>query len=225
MGLNSTRWSILEFHLGSHRMTQNILQYIYLGVRFCISFELWCIYEGQQPHWKAAVWGYTSVIFLTLSPSHHDQIFALFAELGQLLTDRFWHSLFGARTMTFSRMLFRSTSKMERMAVGPKRHDRRRRQAPHTAGCLDPEPHRNNRLPAGITFVSVTLFFIYFGRWILKMVYVPGPKQTLRGYASRNHIGSAYSWSSLSFVHPHPHSLYNGRWTMGHRNSFIHCTK
>lgn len=46
MDLNSTRRSILEFCQGAHYVIQNVLQYMNLWVRLCISFELWCIYEG-----------------------------------------------------------------------------------------------------------------------------------------------------------------------------------
>lgn len=102
----------------------------------------------------------------------------------------------------FRSTLFQSTNKME-----PMEQNCQRRQATHKASFLDPVPSMNNPLPAGITFVSITLFFIYFNRWILKMVYVPVPKQTLRGYTCRNDIGLLVVEAHLAFCTPHSHSL------------------
>lgn len=110
------------------------------------------------------------------------------------------------------------------IALGPMEQDCQRRQATHRASCPDPVPHMNNPLQAVITFVSRTLFFIYCNRWILEMVYMPVPKQTLR-YTCRNDIGSACGWSSLKFLHTPPLRTLCRIWCQGKMGDKLWATE
>lgn len=55
-------------------------------------------------------------------------------------------------------------------------------------------------LPAGTTFASITLFFIYPNKWILETFYVSGPTQNLRVHTCGINIGPACHWRSHSFL-------------------------